>query len=128
MRTRNFFCYSLSVLLLVLLHFPSFAQNEKKTKVSKHVQLAEIVCTFGNITLVLFEDTPIHRDNFVKLANEHFFDSTTFHRVLQRFMIQGGDPNSTPNGNPSLVGRGGPAPNRSTLGHRAYSCPVSGIP
>lgn len=48
----------------------------------------------GNITLVLFDNTPKHRDNFLKLANEGFFDSTLFHRVIPQFMIQGGDPDS----------------------------------
>lgn len=49
---------------------------------------------YGNITLVLFDNTPKHRDNFIKLANEGFFDSTLFHRVIPQFMIQGGDPDS----------------------------------
>lgn len=48
----------------------------------------------GNITLVLYDNTPKHRDNFLKLANEGFFDSTLFHRVIPQFMIQGGDPDS----------------------------------
>ncbi len=49
---------------------------------------------YGNITMVLFDNTPKHRDNFIKLANEGFFDSTLFHRVIPQFMIQGGDPDS----------------------------------
>lgn len=49
---------------------------------------------YGNITLVLFDNTPKHRDNFLKLANERFYDSTLFHRVIPQFMIQGGDPES----------------------------------
>lgn len=49
---------------------------------------------YGNITLVLFDNTPKHRDNFLKLANDGFFDSTLFHRVIPQFMIQGGDPES----------------------------------
>ena len=42
----------------------------------------------------LYDKTPQHRDNFIKLANEHFFDSLLFHRVISQFMIQGGDPQS----------------------------------
>lgn len=49
---------------------------------------------YGNITLVLFDNTPKHRDNFLKLANDGFLDSTLFHRVIPQFMIQGGDPDS----------------------------------
>lgn len=55
---------------------------------------AIITTTYGRIELVLYDNTPKHRDNFVKLAKEHFYDSTLFHRVIPAFMIQGGDPNS----------------------------------
>lgn len=48
----------------------------------------------GVMVIRLYDNTPLHRDNFIKLANEHFFDSLLFHRVIQGFMIQGGDPNS----------------------------------
>lgn len=48
----------------------------------------------GNILLTLFDDTPLHRDNFVRLASEHFYDSLLFHRVIRNFMIQAGDPTS----------------------------------
>ncbi len=48
----------------------------------------------GVIVIRLYDKTPKHRDNFIKLANEHFFDSLLFHRVINSFMIQGGDPSS----------------------------------
>ncbi|MBA3827895.1 MAG: peptidylprolyl isomerase [Taibaiella sp.] len=48
----------------------------------------------GNILVALYDNTPKHRDNFIKLANEHFFDSTLFHRIIPSFVIQGGDPDS----------------------------------
>ncbi len=48
----------------------------------------------GVIVIRLYDKTPLHRDNFIKLANERFFDSLIFHRVIQGFMIQGGDPQS----------------------------------
>ena len=48
----------------------------------------------GRMIVKLYDETPIHRDNFRKLVAESFFDSTTFHRVISGFMIQGGDPNS----------------------------------
>jgi cyclophilin family peptidyl-prolyl cis-trans isomerase len=51
---------------------------------------------FGNIKILLYKETPIHHDNFVKLANEGFYNDITFHRVIQNFMIQGGDPSTKP--------------------------------
>ena len=53
-----------------------------------------IETTEGNILVTLYDDTPKHRDNFLKLANEQFYDSLLFHRVIKNFMIQGGDPDS----------------------------------
>lgn len=50
--------------------------------------------TVGNISIRLFDDTPLHRDNFVRLVQEHFYDSLLFHRVVRGFMIQAGDPTS----------------------------------
>ncbi len=59
----------------------------------KETQLL-VVTTLGDIKIKLYNDTPRHRDNIVKLANEGFYDGTLFHRVIKEFMIQGGDPNS----------------------------------
>lgn len=53
-----------------------------------------IKTTYGDIKVKLYDETPQHRDNFLKLAKEGFYDSTLFHRVIKDFMIQGGDPNS----------------------------------
>ena len=50
--------------------------------------------TLGKIVLTLYDDTPKHRDNFLKLTNEQFYDSLLFHRCIKNFMIQGGDPDS----------------------------------
>ncbi len=52
----------------------------------------KITTDSGVIVIRLYDKTPKHRDNFIKLANEHFFDSLLFHRVISEFMIQGGDP------------------------------------
>lgn len=62
---------------------------------------------FGSIVVKLYDETPLHRDNFKKLAAGGFYDSTTFHRVMSQFMIQGGDPLSK-DGDPSNDGSGGP--------------------
>ena len=62
----------------------------------------------GDITLRLFDDTPKHRDNFLKLARAGFYDSTLFHRVIDGFMIQGGDPDSKGAAPGIELGNGGP--------------------
>lgn len=49
---------------------------------------------YGNIKIRLYNETPLHKTNFLKLVQQGFFDSTLFHRVIPNFMIQGGDPNS----------------------------------
>lgn len=74
----------LSAILLLSISISSIAQKYRAT----------ITTTYGKIELFLYDNTPKHRDNFVKLAKEHFFDSTLFHRVIPQFMIQGGDPDS----------------------------------
>jgi len=61
----------------------------------------------GNMVVMLYDDTPLHRDNFRKLVEEQFYDSTTFHRIIAGFMIQGGDPNSRDD-DPMNDGQGGP--------------------
>ena len=50
--------------------------------------------TMGTVEFKLYNETPLHRDNFLRLAEEHYFDSLLFHRVIDDFVIQGGDPNS----------------------------------
>ncbi len=54
----------------------------------------KITTSLGNITVRLYDETPLHRDNFLKLAKEGFYNGTLFHRVIRDFMIQGGDPDS----------------------------------
>jgi cyclophilin family peptidyl-prolyl cis-trans isomerase len=63
----------------------------------------------GVIVIRLYDKTPQHRDNFIKLANEHFFDSLLFHRVISEFMIQGGDPESKYAQPGQMLGSGGVA-------------------
>jgi peptidyl-prolyl cis-trans isomerase B (cyclophilin B) len=50
--------------------------------------------SYGDMVAILYDETPKHKENFIKLAKEHYFDSTLFHRVIKGFMIQGGDVNS----------------------------------
>jgi cyclophilin family peptidyl-prolyl cis-trans isomerase len=63
---------------------------------------------YGNILIWLYKDTPKHRDNFIKLSNQGFFDGTMFHRVISTFMIQGGDPYSADPKMADSIGNGGP--------------------
>ena len=74
--------------LLVALVFAAFTPAMAQ---SRQVVLET---TEGKIVLTLFDDTPRHRDNFLRLVNEQFYDSLLFHRVIKNFMIQGGDPDS----------------------------------
>lgn len=62
----------------------------------------------GDIELVLYDDTPLHRDNFIKLLNENYFDGVLFHRVIKNFMIQSGDPDSRGAAPGVMLGEGGP--------------------
>lgn len=68
----------------------------------------KISTDYGDIVLVLYNDTPIHRDNFLKLIKEGFYDDLLFHRVMRDFMIQGGDPDSKGAPEGQRLGGGGP--------------------
>jgi cyclophilin family peptidyl-prolyl cis-trans isomerase len=92
-------------LLTFLLLVGAGAQAQKKKKKSKKDYLITITTEHGTMRLLLFEDTPLHRANFLKLVKEKTYDGTTFHRVIDGFMIQGGDVNSKDD-NPSNDGGG----------------------
>ena len=94
-------------LILILVFLLPLAGAAKK---SKRVYV-EMETTMGSIQLVLYNDTPLHRDNFVKLVQEGFYDGLLFHRVIKGFMIQGGDPDSRNAAPGQLLGEGeaGPA-------------------
>jgi cyclophilin family peptidyl-prolyl cis-trans isomerase len=64
---------------------------------------------YGDIRIKLYDKTPKHSDNFLKLAKEGYFDNTLFHRVIEHFMIQGGDPDSKGAKPGIMLGNGGPA-------------------
>lgn len=68
----------------------------------------KIKTTEGDIIIRLYDETPKHRDNFLKLAKEGCFDGTLFHRVIKDFMIQGGDPDSKNAPKGKMLGTGGP--------------------
>ena len=74
-------------------------ENEKKILIKT---------TEGNITIKLYNETPQHRDNFIKLVQEHYYDSILFHRVIKEFMVQAGDPDSKNAEKYAQLGAGGP--------------------
>lgn len=67
-----------------------------------------IKTNYGDMIAILYDETPKHKENFIKLAEKKFFDSLLFHRVIPNFMIQGGDPNSKNANAGQPVGTGGP--------------------
>lgn len=68
----------------------------------------KIHTSLGDVTVRLYDETPLHRDNFVKLVTEGYYDGTLFHRVIKDFMIQGGDPESVGAPAGKQLGTGGP--------------------
>ena len=64
--------------------------------------------SLGDITILLYDDTPIHRDNFIDLINKKFYEGIIFHRVIPGFMVQAGDPNSKDAKAGVRLGSGGP--------------------
>jgi peptidyl-prolyl cis-trans isomerase B (cyclophilin B) len=77
------------VCILLLISIFSFAQKK-----SKKDYLVTLKTKYGTMHLVLFDDTPLHKANFIKLVEKKFYDSLLFHRIIDGFMIQGGDPES----------------------------------
>jgi len=100
--------------LLFVSCFSIFAQTKPVAKpaakppVSKE-KLVEIKTDYGTMIVKLSDSTPLHRDNFIKLVKEKFYDSLLFHRVIEGFMIQGGDPQSK-NADSGVVLGNGEAP------------------
>jgi peptidyl-prolyl cis-trans isomerase B (cyclophilin B) len=69
-------------------------------------QRVEISTDFGVLIIRLYDETPLHRDNFIKLVKQGFYDSLMFHRVIKSFMIQGGDPTSKHADSNAMLGAG----------------------
>ncbi|MEM8887309.1 MAG: peptidylprolyl isomerase [Bacteroidota bacterium] len=94
--------------IFLLFNFSVYGQKKKKVKVPKKDYLITMTTTKGNIYLILYDETPKHKENFLKLVDEGFYNSTAFHRVIKNFMIQGGDPNSKDPDKKNMYGQGGP--------------------
>jgi len=113
------------IYLLLLFFLPSFlfAQQNIKLKKKDRKKDVELITTEGAIVLRLYDSTPLHRDNFLRLVKSHYYDSILFHRVIKNFVIQAGDPNSKYAQPGQPLGNGGPnytipAEFRQTIFHR----------
>jgi cyclophilin family peptidyl-prolyl cis-trans isomerase len=104
MKTKH---VALAVFLTVATAFGSSCQPKKSNKTMEE-KIILIETSLGNIKVKLYNETPQHRDNFVKLVNEGFYDGLIFHRVIKDFMVQGGDPQSRNPQPGRQYGSGGP--------------------
>ncbi len=92
----------------IILLFASCSKSIYNPKSPEYSPIVELETTFGNIEIQLYATTPLHRDNFVKLVKKGYYDSLLFHRVINKFMIQGGDPDSKNAPASQMLGNGGP--------------------
>lgn len=83
---KKFYPIILIQLLFIFVSCASNGGNENTVILMK--------TSMGDIKIRLYDETPIHRDNFIKLINSNFYEGVSFHRVINKFMIQGGDPNT----------------------------------
>ena len=125
LKIMNFYSMKFWIVLLLncLFFFSATAQQDTVVKKKDRKKDVLIQTSMGNIVIRLSDSTPLHRDNFLKLVKKNFYDSVLFHRVIQNFMIQSGDPNSKSAKPGIALGNGGPgytipAEFRATLFHK----------
>ena len=106
MKKAMVYCIVLSVMILSSCSSPKKVKTDKesatpestvqKTLNNNTDKMTQVLLktTYGDITIALYDETPEHKANFLKLVNDHFYDGLLFHRIIQGFMIQGGDPDS----------------------------------
>ncbi|MBN1182157.1 MAG: peptidylprolyl isomerase [Bacteroidales bacterium] len=90
------------IIQITILTFFNCAYSQQKSN-----ELYIIKTEFGNITFKLYDETPLHKENMIKLINQGFYKDLLFHRVIQNFMIQGGDPDSKNAPSDKVLGNGG---------------------
>ena len=100
-QTKPIFMKNLLLTTLLFLMVLSACNTDKNT-------YALIETDHGNIKVHLYDTTPLHKENFIKLANEGYYDGLLFHRIIDGFMMQGGDPDSRGAEPNRPFGQGGP--------------------
>ncbi|MBO7586107.1 MAG: peptidylprolyl isomerase [Bacteroidales bacterium] len=117
MKNINFFIILLSITALSSCSSQKKIESEQKetaksaTTETKNDKMTQILIktSMGDITIALYNETPLHRDNFIKLVKESYYDGVLFHRIIKGFMIQTGDPDSKTAKPGQRLGMGGPA-------------------
>lgn len=99
--------------ILVLLSFFVIAQSNAQTKTKSVTKksketLVEVTTNQGKMVFKLYNETPLHKANFIKLVKEEFYKDLLFHRIIKDFMVQGGDPESRNAAPQQALGNGGP--------------------
>jgi peptidyl-prolyl cis-trans isomerase B (cyclophilin B) len=112
-----------SLFILFSITITSFSQKDSLVTKKDRKKDVLLKTGMGDIVIRLSDSTPLHRDNFLKLVKTRYYDSLLFHRVIQNFMIQCGDPNSRKAAPGQPLGNGGPAERipaefRQTLFHK----------
>src|SRR5688572_22622216 len=95
--------FTLAFIMIAVGCNPRLASGLRKNDLKRDV---EMMTDKGVMVIRLSDSTPLHRDNFLKLIKQRFYDSILFHRVIQYFMIQAGDPKSKGAGNAKMLGAG----------------------
>lgn len=117
MRTTKLFLLLAAGILVIMAFIPRNAVRIQSKKSATSMQMVTdsatidsvaIVTTMGTITVMLYNETPLHKANFLKLVEKNYYDSVLFHRVIKGFMIQAGDPNSKAAAPGAMYGSGGP--------------------
>jgi cyclophilin family peptidyl-prolyl cis-trans isomerase len=96
------------ILFFVVIAITGLIVSCGSTQKQSEETIVSIKTDFGDIKVKLYDDTPQHKENFLKLANEGFYDGLLFHRVIKNFMVQGGDPDSKNAEKGARLGGGGP--------------------
>lgn len=116
---KLFRCFGAVLAVMLLLNACARSTEANNTEIPPQEEMTEptpdtasvkvlVKTTEGNFTVLLYGDTPKHRDNFVRLVKEGYYDSTLFHRVIKEFMVQAGDPDSKNAPKGAMLGSGGP--------------------